>query len=155
MIFIIAAASGIVAGMFGNTLKYALVYGAPLAAVVFALQWIEYRYLVVSMRVEVYTGLVAAIFIALGIWVGMRLTAAPGPCEFEPNDKAIKALGLTRRECEILAHLAKGSSNKEIARTLGISPNTIKTHVSSLFAKLDVTGRGKAVEAARGLSLIP
>lgn len=141
--------------MGANTFKYALFYGLPLAGLVFALQWIEYRYLVLSMRAEIYTGIVAVIFIALGIWTGMRLTAAPTPHEFVPNDKAIEALRLTKRECEILGHLAKGASNKEIARTLGVSPNTIKTHVASVFSKLGVSGRGKAVETARGLSLIP
>jgi DNA-binding CsgD family transcriptional regulator len=141
--------------MAGNALKYALLYGLPLAALVFVLQWIEYRYLVFSMPGEIYIGLIAAIFIVLGIWVGMRLTAAPAPNKFVPNDKAIESLGLTKRECEILGHLAKGASNKEIARTLGVSPNTIKTHVASLFLKLEVSGRGKAVEAARGLALIP
>jgi len=141
--------------MAGNTLKYALLYGLPLAVLVFILQWIEYRYLVFSMPGEIYIGLVASIFIVLGIWMGMRLTASPTSGEFVPNDKAIQSLGLTKRECEILGHLAKGESNKEIARTLGVSPNTIKTHVASLFLKLDVSGRGKAVEAARGLSLIP
>ncbi|WP_298302517.1 LuxR C-terminal-related transcriptional regulator [uncultured Erythrobacter sp.] len=141
--------------MAGNTFKYALLYGLPLAGLVFVLQWIEYRYLVFSMPGEIYIGLVAVIFITLGIWMGMRLTAAPASSEFEPNEKAIQSLGLTKRECEILGHLAKGASNKEIARTLGVSPNTIKTHVASLFLKLEVSGRGKAVEAARGLSLIP
>lgn len=155
MIFIIRAASGILSVMRLATFKYGLLYGLPLAALVFVLQWIEYRYLILSMPGEAYIGLVAAIFVGLGIWVGMRLTAAPAPDEFVPNDKAIKSLGITKRECEILGHLAKGTSNKEIARALGVSPNTIKTHVASLFVKLEVSGRGKAVEAARGLSLIP
>lgn len=136
-------------------LRYGLLYGAPLALVAITLQWAQYRYLVLSMPGEAYVAVVAAIFIALGIWVGMRLTAAPPAAEFERNEKAIASLGLTRRECEILDHLAKGSSNKEIARALKVSPNTVKTHVASLFAKLEVSGRGKAVEAARNLSLIP
>jgi DNA-binding CsgD family transcriptional regulator len=155
MLWINGAPSGIIGAMSLNALKYAALYGLPLAALVFVLQWIEYRYLVFSMPGEIYIGIIAVIFIALGIWTGMRLTAAPTSGEFVPNDKAIQSLGLTKRECEILTHLAKGESNKEIARSLGVSPNTIKTHVASLFVKLDVTGRGKAVEAARGLSLIP
>ena len=138
-----------------NTLKYAALYGVPLAALILVLQWIEYRYLAFSMPGEIYIGIIAAVFIVLGIWTGMRLTPAPASGEFAPNEKAIQSLGLTKRECEILTHLAKGSSNKEIARTLGVSPNTIKTHVASLYLKLEVSGRGKAVEAARNLSLIP
>ena len=138
-----------------NRLRYAALYGVPLAGLAVLLQWAEYRYLALRLPGEVYIGVVAAIFIALGIWVGMRLTAAPPRAQFQRNEKAIASLGLTRRDCEILDHLAKGSSNKEIARALNVSPNTVKTHVASLFAKLEVSGRGKAVEAARNLSLIP
>lgn len=138
-----------------SALRYALIYGVPLAGLAMLLQWAEYRYYVWRMPGEIYIALVAAVFVALGVWVGVRLTAAPAPLEFKPNENAIKALGLTPRECEILGHLSKGSTNKEIARTLGVSPNTIKTHIASLYGKLDVSGRGKAVEAARSLALIP
>ena len=51
--------------------------------------------------------------------------------------------------------LADGQSNKEIARTLAISPNTVKTHIARLYAKLEVNGRVQAIEAARSLHLIP
>ena len=138
-----------------NTLRYALMYGAPLAGVAVLLQWAEYRYFAMRMPGEIYIGVLACVFVALGVWVGVRLTGQPAPAHFEPNEKAAKALGLTRREREILEHLASGESNKEIARSLGVSPNTIKTHVASLYLKLEVNGRGKAVEAARALSLIP
>ena len=112
--------------------KYGLIYGVPLAIIAMALQWAEYRYAVMHMPGEAYIALIAAVFIGLGIWVGMRLTSAPAPARFERNDKAIASLGLTARECEILGHLAKGASNKEIARSLGVSPNTLKTHIASL-----------------------
>lgn len=136
-------------------LKYAVLYGAPLALLALVLQWAEYRYALLQMPGEAYVSLIAVIFIALGIWVGMRLTAAPAPAVFERNDKAIASLGLTPRECEILDHLATGARNKEIARSLGVSPNTIKTHIASLYDKLEVNGRGKAVDTARSLALIP
>ena len=136
-------------------IRYVLLYGGALALVAVLLQWIEYRYFLLSMPGEAYIAVVAGLFVVIGIWVGMQLTATPRPTEFERNEKAIKSLGLTPRECEILDHLAKGASNKEIARALDVSPNTIKTHVASLFLKLEVSGRGKAVEAARSLALIP
>lgn len=136
-------------------LRYGLLYGGAIALVAALLQWLEYRYFVMQMPGEVYIAVTAAIFVGLGIWVGMRLTAAPASPVFERNDKAITSLGLTLRECEILDHLATGASNKEIARALGISPNTIKTHIANLYDKLEVNGRGKAVDAARSLALIP
>ncbi len=136
-------------------IKYVLLYSAALAGIALVLQWAQYRYLVMQMPGEGYIALIAVVFVMIGIWVGIRLTATSGPSAFERNDKAIAALRLTPRECEILDHLSKGASNKEIARTLGISPNTVKTHIASLYMKLEVTGRGKAVEAARTLALIP
>lgn len=136
-------------------LRYAAIYGVPLAGLAVLLQWAEYRYFALRMPGEIYIAVIATIFVGLGVWVGMRLTARPAPAAFEPNEKAAEALGLTKREREILEYLATGASNKEIARSLGVSPNTIKTHVASLYLKLEVSGRGKAVEAARSLSLIP
>lgn len=137
-----------------NTLRYAALYGVPLAGLAVLLQWAEYRYFALRMPGEIYIAIIATIFVGLGVWVGMKLTARPAPAAFEPNEKAAQALGITKREREILEHLAKGASNKEIARTLGVSPNTVKTHVASLYLKLEVSGRGKAVEAARSLSII-
>ena len=134
-------------------LRYAAIYGVPLAGLAVLLQWAEYRYFALRMPGEIYIAVIATIFVGLGVWVGMRLTARPAPAAFEPNEKAAEALGLTKRE--ILEYLATGASNKEIARSLGVSPNTIKAHVASLYLKLEVSGRGKAVEAARSLSLIP
>jgi DNA-binding CsgD family transcriptional regulator len=136
-------------------LQYALLYGAALALIAALLQWLEQRYFLFHMPGEIYIGALALLFIAIGIWAGTQLTSRQQGARFERNDKAIAALGLTPREYEILEHLALGSSNKEIARALDVSPNTIKTHISNLYLKLDVTGRGKAVEAARALALIP
>ena len=55
----------------------------------------------------------------------------------------------------MLALLAAGKSNKEIAQKLGVSPNTVKTQVASLYQKLQVQRRTQAVQKARELALIP
>jgi DNA-binding CsgD family transcriptional regulator len=55
---------------------------------------------------------------------------------------------LTLREREILELVAAGSSNKSIARSLRISPNTVKFHMTTLFARLGVTTRAEAIAAA-------
>ena len=55
---------------------------------------------------------------------------------------------LTRREREVLAELAKGQSNREIARALGVSEKTVKAHVSSVLAKLGVQDRTQAALVA-------
>ena len=132
-----------------------LLYALALALAAAALEWLEYRYLMRSLSTELYIALLATGFVALGIWAGRRLTPAPAPAGFERNEAAIRSLGLSPRECEILALLASGQSNKEIARTLGISPNTVKTHLARVFEKLEVQKRVQAIEKARWLALIP
>lgn len=52
---------------------------------------------------------------------------------------------LTRRELEVLSLLAAGQSNKQIAETQSVSPNTVKFHIRNLFGKLDVHSRSQAI----------
>lgn len=70
----------------------------------------------------------------------------------EPSEKL--GFSLTAREAEVLALLAEGSSNKIIARRLGISVHTAKFHVAALLDKLDAIGRTDAVVQAARLGLI-
>ncbi|HEX4695969.1 response regulator transcription factor [Sphingomonas sp.] len=129
-------------------------YGLALAAAAIALEQLKFRFAETAISTELYVGLLALGFTALGLWVGHRLTARKPRARFERNGAAIASLGLTPRECQILDLLASGQSNKELARTLGVSPHTIKTHLASVFAKLEVDRRVKAIEKARFLSLI-
>jgi DNA-binding CsgD family transcriptional regulator len=132
-----------------------IVYALALAAAAGALEWLEYRHVTRLYSTELYIALIAAGFALLGVWAGRKLTPAPRPDRFEPNHAAIRSLGLTARECEILALLSSGQSYKELARTLGISPNTVKTHVAKIYEKLQVERRVQAIEKARWLELIP
>lgn len=61
---------------------------------------------------------------------------------------------LTERELEVLQHLATGSSNKQIARTLFVSEATVKSHLVHIFTKLDVDSRARAVHVAREAGLL-
>lgn len=130
-------------------------YAVGLALAAVAVEWLSHRYLLRSASGELYIGLLALAFVALGLWAGRRLTPAPRPVTFSRNQEAIRSLGLSPRECEILELLASGQSNKEMARSLGISPNTVKTHIARVFEKLEVEKRMQAVEKARWLALIP
>jgi DNA-binding NarL/FixJ family response regulator len=135
--------------------KPVAVYALALAAGAFALQWLEYKYLARAFATEIYIVLIALAFTGLGIWAGYRLTPKTAAMPFERNDAAVKALSLTERECQILELLAAGQANKEIARTLDVSPNTVKTHVANLFAKLEVERRTQAIQKARELRILP
>lgn len=132
-----------------------LIWALVLAAGAFALQWLEYRFLARAFSPEVYVALIGVGFAAGGVWVGWKLNARKPPGPFARNTAAVAALGLTRQEVKVLERLAAGQSNKEIARTLGVSPNTVKTHAANLFSKLEVSRRTQAVRKARDLHLLP
>ncbi len=129
--------------------------GLALALAVFALEWLEYRFWSRALGVETFIALVGTGCIGLGIWLGVRLTRQAPTRPFQRNDAAIRTLGLTPRELEVLEALVGGGSNKALARQLGVSPNTVKTHMARLFDKLDASGRVQAIETARTLRLIP
>lgn len=131
-----------------------LLYGIGLAAAAFLLEWLNYKHLVHRWSTEFYVACIAVICVAIGIWVGNRLTARPRQ-PFARNDAAITALGLSVRECEVLEMLAAGHANKVIARRLDISPNTVKTHVARVYEKLAVASRTQAVQKARTLDILP
>jgi DNA-binding CsgD family transcriptional regulator len=62
---------------------------------------------------------------------------------------------LTARECDVLAMISQGCSNKQIARGFEISPETVKSHVKHIFLKLTVSTRAEAVSRAGLLGLLP
>ena len=131
-----------------------LVYGAILAAGAFGLRWLEFQYLVRTHAFETYATLIALVFLGFGLWAGYRLFRAPPAGPFSPNVDAQRSLGISEREFEVLGLLASGQSNKQIAQALELSPNTVKTHVASLFAKLSVARRTQAILKARELGMI-
>jgi DNA-binding NarL/FixJ family response regulator len=146
-----------------------LLYGAALGLLLAALQFFQYRLLILDHARELYTVLIAALFAAVGIWAGRRWRqGAPAPEQKPaagaalpsaaalpvlPADMAEK-LGLTPREHEVLQLIAQGYSNQEIAERLYVSLNTVKTHVSNLLAKLESERRTQAVRKARALGLV-
>ena len=74
----------------------------------------------------------------------------PGPAYLQPHQADLNEL-LTNRECEILELLALRLTNKEIARELGVSADTVKQHTSNVFRKLQVKNRREAVVRARAM----
>jgi len=142
---------GLKPGLIRTIALYAL--GLALAAI--ALAWLEYKYVTRVFTGEIYVVVIALGFTALGVWAGARLTRKTQSPPFEVNLAALASLGVTAREQEMLAALADGLTNKEIARRFNVSPNTVKTHVSSLYEKLEVSRRTQAVQKAKALALIP
>jgi two-component system, NarL family, response regulator LiaR len=134
------------------------IYGLAMAILVFVLKYLEYRLFVRDLSTEFYVGIVAVVFTLLGIWAGLRLTRKKvilaGP-DFALNERELQRPEISKREQEVLELMAQGLSNQEIADTLFVSLNTIKTHTSNLFLKLEVKRRTQAVQKGKELKLIP
>lgn len=146
-------------------MKRVLLYGVAGGALIALLKFVEYQYLIRVYPTEVYGGIVALIFTAVGIYVGLRLTRhketvvirevrVPEGGPFVLNDTKLKELGITPREHEILGLIAEGLSNREIGERLFVSENTVKTHSSRLFDKMGVNRRVQAVQKGKELGLI-
>ena len=132
-------------------------YAALLAAGTVLLQWLDYQRLVRSHSSAIYDALLATGFLALGIWLGVRLLARRSPRieGTDGNPQAQAALGISPRELEVLHEIAAGHSNKEIAARLHVSENTVKTHVARLLEKLEARRRTDVLRKARELGLVP
>ena len=135
-----------------------LIYALALAALTALLKFLEYRFLIRDLSIEFYLSLVAVLFTGLGIWAGLKLTRRKAAAPSQPfvlDALTLSKLGISKREYEVLELISKGHSNQEIADKLFVSLNTIKTHSSSLFLKLDVKRRTQAIQKAKDLNLIP
>jgi DNA-binding CsgD family transcriptional regulator len=134
--------------------RHAALYGALLALGAVVLQWLDYRWLARTHSTEFYLLIVALGFLALGLYVGARVIGRPPPPRTPGNPQGQESLWISAREMAVLGELAAGYSNKEIARRLEVSPNTVKTHVARLFEKLGARRRTDAIARARELGLL-
>jgi len=146
--------------------KQIALYGAAGGILIAVLNLIEYKHFILEYPAEIYGGLVALIFTALGIYFGLQWTRVkevvvikevpvPAGGPFVLNAEKLKELGVTAREHEILGLIAQGLSNREIGEKLFVSENTVKTHSSRLFEKLQVNRRFQAVRLGKEFGLIP
>jgi DNA-binding CsgD family transcriptional regulator len=146
--------------------RHVLIIGLIGGILIAALKWIEYRFLIIEHSFEIYGALIAILFAVVGIWLGNRLTTprqkivikevpVPAASSFILNEQKQEALGITRRELEILELVAQGMSNREIAGKLYVSENTVKTHCSRAFDKLGARRRTQAVQLGKEFGLLP
>ncbi|MBB5317582.1 helix-turn-helix transcriptional regulator [Tunturibacter empetritectus] len=154
-----------------TVLSHVLLLGLVGGVLIAILRWSEYQFLVIEHSFEIYGAIVAILFSAFGIWLGLKLTkprekiilrevlvppAAPATLDpFTANQPQLDALGITPRELEILSLIAEGLSNREIAGRLFVSENTVKTHCSRAFDKLGARRRTQAVQLGKQLGLLP
>ena len=147
--------------------RHIILYSLLMAALVFALKWLQWRFIIVDNSLDIYVGLIALFFTVLGVWVAKQLMKTKvetlviekevyivPPDKLEVNETELRRLDLSSREYEVLQLLTKGYSNAEIAAHLFLSISTVKTHVSSLFVKMNVRSRTQAIEKAKRLNII-
>jgi NarL family two-component system response regulator LiaR len=156
--------------------RHVLIFGLVGGLLIATLQYTEYRFVIIEHSFELYGALVAVLFATFGIWLGLRITRrretiretiretvvvrevlvpAEAPGSFAPNTARQQTLGITARELEILALVARGLSNREIATQLFVSENTVKTHCARAFDKLGAARRTQAVQRGKELGLLP
>jgi NarL family two-component system response regulator LiaR len=145
--------------------KDLLIYGSLCGLLIIVLRLVEYKFLILDNKIELYGGAIALLFVVLGIWFGTKMVKRKEVVvvkevmvnnsePFVLNEDKLKQTGISKREYEILEQMAKGLSNKEIADKLSVSENTVKTHSSRIFEKLDVNRRMQAIQKAKELGLI-
>jgi DNA-binding CsgD family transcriptional regulator len=146
--------------------KQNIIYGIALALLLLLLKWLEWHFVIADHAVEMYSSAIAVVFTALGVWLALKLMKpkvktivvekpVAADAGFTLNEVELRQLRISSRELEVLQLMAEGLSNQEIAERLFVSLNTIKTHSSNLFVKMEVERRTQAVEKAKRLSLIP
>lgn len=146
--------------------KEIITYGVAMAFLLLILRFVEYRFLILQHEFEIYVGIIAILFLLFGIWLSSKIRKPKVETvviekeikifqnDFIINKKAITTLKISNRELEVLNLMAKGLSNQEIADSLFVSLNTIKTHTSNLLEKLDAKRRTQAIENAKKLQIL-
>lgn len=141
--------------------KTIIIYGISLAVMVMLLKILELKYVIHEFSYEIYVSLIALIFTAVGLWIGVKIVTRKKEIQvivrsdFVKNETEIERLEISQREYDVLELMATGFSNQEIADRLFISLSTVKTHSANLFSKLNVKRRTQAVQRAKELQLIP
>lgn len=133
-------------------LKTVFRFGLIIIALLILFQLSNASLFIPNIPADVVIGITALILIGLGIYLGGnmkkdKVVEVTVPLEIDSGK--ISTLGISARELEVLQLISRGLSNQEIAEQLFVSESTIKTHVSSLFVKLDVKRRTQAVTRAK------
>ena len=132
--------------------KNLLIYGASMGIILIILQAAHYKMMLSDISIEVFGFIIGAVFLAMGFWLAKQYFIKPS-FSYQIDDLMGKNKGLSKRELEVLLLMGNGLTNQEIADTLFVSLNTIKTHISNIYLKLNVKRRTQAVQKAIELNI--
>ncbi|MGJ8528518.1 response regulator transcription factor [Maritalea sp.] len=134
--------------------KQMLRYGLVLGVLLGLFEFLRRANAVRILNEQAYLGIIALVFLIGGFvlaWSfakGQNKRARRGPAKVGNN------LDLSGRERDVLSYLVHGYTNAEIAQSLGVTQNTVKTHIKNLFQKLDVSNRTEAAAEAKILGIM-
>ena len=141
-------------------------YGLLVGTVIVVYNFLTDSYIIGFYPLQIYSSLLGAVFLAIGIYLGMKSRVArrylPAVRRIakrfvqnspSPSGKAYVE-PLSKRELEVLRLIAEGYSNEEIAQKLFIAVSTVKTHIINIYGKLNVQRRTQALARARELGLL-
>lgn len=131
-----------------------VIFGALIVALFGLMQLGKYVLVQDTSSAEWIIAAIAVAFFFIGILINRKSQQAETLKAGKASPSQLNALGLSKREYEVLIHLSEGHSNKEIADLLFVTESTIKTHVSNILIKLDARRRTEAIAKARELHLI-
>lgn len=147
-------------------IKTLTVTGLVLGGSVLLLSVLRYKLTMQTNSTELYAFAVAVLFTVIGVYIGRRVSHThidlrqPDVIYTETPDQTKRRSldplnsGLSSRELEVLALLSNGHSNQEIAEQLFVSMNTVKTHLGSIYSKMNVRRRTEAVKRANEMGLM-
>ncbi|MFD2563734.1 response regulator transcription factor [Aquimarina rubra] len=135
--------------------KTILIFGAIVVALLVLFQLSKYSLISGNTSIEFIIAGIAIVFFVIGVIINKKVLHQNKSISKEIDHDKIEALGLSKREYEVLCEIASGLSNKEIAERLFVSESTIKTHVSNILVKLDAKRRTQAIQIAKELRIIP
>lgn len=134
--------------------KTVFAFSALIIALLVFFQLSKYSYLSGSSSIELIIALVAILFLGIGFYLNKKGSKVQQEETKELDLDKIKDLGISDREYQVLVHISKGLSNKEIGEQLFVSENTVKTHVSNLFLKLNAKRRTQAIQRAKTFNIL-
>lgn len=134
--------------------KIVFVFSALIIALLALFKLSSYAYFSRDASIEFIISGIAIVFFFIGIYVNRKTIRPSADIDSSIDLKKVEQLGISKREYEVLVHISKGLSNREIANTLFVSESTIKTHVSNLLVKLDAKRRTQAIQKAKDLQIL-
>jgi len=135
-------------------LKTILRYGSVLGVLLLLFEFLRRANVTRIVSSETYLGVIAFVFLVGGIVLALSFFRVSAKRKNRKPAFVKAVLDLSARERDVLSYLVHGFTNAEIAKSLGVTQNTVKTHVKNLFVKLDVSNRTEAAAEAKMRGLI-